>query len=302
MYVDYLWSLPSFFNPSTTLQDYARQGSPDEPAKLPPARTPRPLTTIARSPENVPMPAAPKMTVEIWSDVICPFCYIGKRKFEAALAQLSNHDQLDVVWRSFQLQPDTQTDPTRNAVQNLAEKKGWTLDVTRQAIADVSARAQLEGLTFDYERTVVANTFDAHRLAHYATSRSKGDAMQERLFKAYFVDGQNIADHAVLTTLAVDAGLPANDVRDVLSSGQFAAEVQRDIEQAQRYGINGVPFFVFNHKYAVSGAQDSAIFVQALQQSLAEWTNTTAAVSSSSPPAAAPAASGSVCDVEGHCN
>ena len=219
------------------------------------------------------MHAAPKMTVEIWSDVICPFCYIGKRKFEAALAQLPQHrEAIDVVWRSFQLQPDTQTDPTRNAVQNLAEKKGWTLDVTRQAIADVSARAQLVGLTFDYEHTVVANTFDAHRLAHYAASAGQGDAMQERLFKAYFVDGQNIADHAALTTLAVDAGLPEDDVRDVLGSARFAADVQRDIDQASRFGINGVPFFVFNHKYAVSGAQDSSIFLQALQQSLSEWT------------------------------
>ena len=223
------------------------------------------------------MTVAARMTVEIWSDVICPFCYIGKRKFEAALAQLPNHDQLDIVWRSFQLQPDTQTDPTRNAVQNLAEKKGWTLDVTRQAIADVSARAQQVGLTFDYERTVVANTFDAHRLAHYAASRSKGDEMQERLFKAYFVDGQNIADHARLTTLAVAAGLRPDEVTEVLSSDQFATDVRRDIEQARRFGINAVPFFVFNHKVAVSGAQDSAIFVQTLQQSLAEWTDSATA-------------------------
>jgi predicted DsbA family dithiol-disulfide isomerase len=237
------------------------------------------------------------MTVEIWSDVICPFCYIGKRKFEAARAQLPKDAPIDVIWRSFQLQPDTQTDPTRNAVQNLAEKKGWTLDVTRQAIADVSTRAQLVGLTFDYERTVVANTFDAHRLAHYAASRSQGDAIQEHLFKAYFVDGRNIADHAELTTLAVAAGLPADDVRRVLSSGQFAADVQRDIEQAQRFRINGVPFFVFNRTYAVSGAQDSAIFAQALQQSLAEWKG---AVTTASP---APAATGGdVCDREGHCD
>ena len=241
------------------------------------------------------MTAAPRMTVEIWSDVICPFCYIGKRKFETALAQLPNRDQLDVVWRSFQLQPDTQTDPARNAVHNLAEKKGWTLDVTRQAIDDVSARAKLEGLTFNYDRTVVANTFDAHRLAHFATTQGKGDAMQERLFQAYFVDGQNIADHASLTTLAADAGLPADAVRDLLSGDQFTADVHRDIDQAQRYGINGVPFFVFNHRYAVSGAQDSSIFLQALQQSLSEWAGTAA---TSSPP---PAATGDICSPDGRC-
>ncbi len=240
------------------------------------------------------MTDARKMTVEIWSDVICPFCYIGKRKFEHALAQLPQRGQVEVIWRSFQLQPDTQTDPSRNAVQNLAEKKGWTLEVTRQAIADVTARAKQVGLAFDYERTVVANTFDAHRLAHYASNQGQGDAMQERLFQAYFVDGQNIADHAALTTLAVDTGLAAYEVRDVLIGDQFAAEVQRDIEQASRFGINAVPFFVLNHKYAVSGAQDSAIFVQALQQSLAEWTGAAAA---SQPPAVA----GNVCDRQGSC-
>jgi predicted DsbA family dithiol-disulfide isomerase len=243
------------------------------------------------------MTDAQKMAVEIWSDVICPFCYIGKRKFERALEQLPNRDLIDVVWRSFQLQPDTQTDPTRNAVQHLAARKGWTLDTTRQAMADVSARAKLEGLTFDYERTVVANTFDAHRLAHYATAAGQGDAMQERLFQAYFVDGQNIADHTVLTALAVDAGLPADDVNRALSSGQFAADVRRDIDQAARFGINAVPFFVFNHRYAVSGAQDSSLFLQALQQSLAEWTN--AEVASSPQP---PAASGDVCDRQGDCD
>jgi len=242
------------------------------------------------------MTVAHKMTVEIWSDVICPFCYIGKRKFEIALAQLPNHDQIEVIWRSFQLQPETQTDPSRNAVQNLAEKKGWTRDVTRQVIADVTARARLVGLTFDYDRTVVANTFDAHRLAHYADSAGKGADVQERLFKAYFVDGQNIADPTVLTTLAVDAGLAADEVRNVLSGDQFAADVQRDIDQASRFGVNGVPFLVFNHKYAVGGAQDSSIFVQALQQSLAEWTGTTA---SSAPP---PAAAGDVRDREGRCD
>jgi len=297
MHFHYVWAAPSDLNPSTMPQGYARKGSPDEPAKL---LTVAPTAAVKSPPPNrhsrKPMPASRKMQVEIWSDVICPFCYIGKRKFESALAQLPQRDQIEIIWRSFQLQPDTQTDPTRNAMRHLAEKKGWTLDVTRQVITDVTARAGLVGLTFDYERTVVANTFDAHRLAHYATTQGKGDAMQERLFKAYFIDGQNIADHAQLTTLAVAADLPADEVSHVLSGDQFAADVQRDLDQAQRFGINAVPFFVFNHKYAVSGAQDSAIFLQALQQSLAEWAGTTA---SWSPP---PAAAGDVCDRQGNCD
>jgi len=242
------------------------------------------------------MPDSPKMTVEIWSDVICPFCYIGKRKFESALAQLPQRDRVDVLWRSFQLAPDTKTDPTRNAVRNLAEKKGWTLDFTRQAVAEVSDRARQVGLAFDYDRTVVANTFDAHRLAHFAATHGKGNEMAERLFQAYFVDGRNIADHTLLTALAVDTGLPADDVSGVLASARFATEVHRDINQAARMGINGVPFFVFDHKYAVSGAQDTTIFVQALQQSFAEWTG---AVASSSHQ---PAAAADVCDLQGTCD
>ena len=218
------------------------------------------------------MPDSPKITVEIWSDVICPFCYIGKRKFESALAQLPQRDRIEVVWRSFQLQPDTQTDPTRNAVKHLAERKGWTLEYTRQAIADISSRARDVGLQFDYDHTVIANTFDAHRLAHYAAMRDKGDEMAEQLFQAYFTDGRNIADPVTLTALASIIGLPADEVTTILASGQFTDEVRGDIQQAMRFGINGVPFFVFDRKYAVSGAQDSSIFLQALQQSLAEST------------------------------
>jgi predicted DsbA family dithiol-disulfide isomerase len=223
------------------------------------------------------------MTVEIWSDVICPFCYIGKRRFESALAQLPQRDRIEVVWRSFQLQPDTQTDPTRNAVRHLAERKGWTLEFTRQAIADISSRARDVGLTFDYDRTVIANTFDAHRLAHYAAAEGKGDEMAEQLFHAYFTDGRNIADHAVLTALASHIGLPEDGVKRVLDSDQFAAEVGRDIDEASRFGINAVPCFVLDRKYAVSGAQDPAILLQALQQSLAESTGN--AVSPDSPSA-----------------
>jgi predicted DsbA family dithiol-disulfide isomerase len=204
------------------------------------------------------------MKVEIWSDVICPFCYIGKRKLESALAQLPQLDRVEICWKSFQLQPDTKTDPTRNALQHLAERKGWSMDFARQAAADLSARAKDVGLAFNYDRTVVANTFDAHRLVHYAATRGKGDAMTEQLFKAYFTDGRNIGDPAFLTELAVSVGLPDDDVQRALASGQFSDEVRSDIDDALQMGINGVPFFVFDKRYAVSGAQDTSVFIEAL--------------------------------------
>jgi predicted DsbA family dithiol-disulfide isomerase len=208
------------------------------------------------------------MQVEIWSDVVCPFCYIGKRQLEAALEQLPGRDRVQVTWRSFQLGPDTKTDPSRNAIQHLAEKKGWTLESTREAVAGVAGRAQAVGLTFDYEQTKVANTFDAHRLAHYATGAGKGDEIAEALFRAYFVEGRNVGDHDTLAQLAASAGLPEDEVREVLRSGRFADEVRRDLQTAAQFGINSVPCFVLDRKYAVSGAQGSDILLQALQQAV----------------------------------
>jgi len=210
------------------------------------------------------------MQIEIWSDVVCPFCYIGKRQLEAALEQLPDRDRVQVTWRSFQLGPDTKTDPSRNAIQNLAEKKGWTLDFTRQAVIDVSNRAQAVGLTFDYERTKVANTFDAHRLVHYAASAGKGDEIAEVLFRAYFVEGRNVGDHDTLSQLAAGVGLPEDEVREVLRSGRFADEVRHDVRTAAQFGIDSVPCFVLDRKYAVSGAQGSPVLLQALQQALTE--------------------------------
>ncbi len=212
------------------------------------------------------------MKIEIWSDVICPFCYIGKRKLESALAQLPKRDRVQISWKSFQLQPDTKTDPTRNALQHLAERKGWSMDVARQAAADISGRAKDVGLTFNYDRTVVANTFDAHRLVHYASMHGKGDTMTEQLFKAYFTDGRNIADPVVLTELAAGAGLPGDEVKNVLATGQFSDEVRSDIDDALQMGINGVPFFVFDGRYAVSGAQDTSVFIEALTRAQNEPT------------------------------
>jgi len=210
------------------------------------------------------------MQVEIWSDVVCPFCYIGKRQLEAALEQMPGRDRVQVTWRSFQLGPDTKTDPTRNAIQNLAEKKGWTLDFTRQAVADVSNRAQLVGLEFDYEQTKVANTFDAHRLAHHAATVGKGDEMAEALFRAYFVEGRNVGDHDTLMQLAVGVGLEEDVVREVLASGRFAGEVRQDLQTAAQFGISSVPCFVLGRKYAVNGAQGASVLLQALQQALAD--------------------------------
>jgi len=214
--------------------------------------------------------SATKMKVEIWSDVMCPFCYIGKRKFEAALAQFPQRDQVEIVWKSFQLDPTLETDTSKSVQQSLAESKGWSAEQTEEAMSYVVNMAKGVGLTYHFDKAVVANSFDAHRFSHLAKKHGLQDQAEERLFAAYFIEGKNTADHQTLIQLGVEIGLGANDVKKVLDGNDFAAEVQKDIAEARQIGVNGVPFFVFKKKYAVSGAQDSKVFLDVLTKSLAE--------------------------------
>ena len=211
------------------------------------------------------------MDVEIWSDVMCPFCYIGKRKFENALSQFPQRDRVNVVWKSFQLNPDLTTEPGKNINQYLAEVKGWSLDEAKSMNDRVTAMASEVGLTYDFDRAVVANSFDAHRLIQLAKQHGLGDAAEERLFRAYFTEGRDTSDHATLLELGTEIGLEETAVRDVLSSNQFADAVQRDVYEAQQVGARGVPFFVLDRRYAVSGAQQPETFLGALNTAWTEW-------------------------------
>lgn len=218
------------------------------------------------------MPIVPKstttistMTVEIWSDVMCPFCYIGKRRFETALAQFAGQDSVQIIWRSFQLNPDLQTEPDKSVARSLQEQKGWTDEQTREAMTYVTEMAKTVGLHYNFDKAVVANSFDAHRFTHFAKSKGKQMEAEERLFAAYFSEGKNTADHQTLAQLGADIGLDSAQVLQVLATNAFADAVEQDIEQARQFRISGVPFFVFNRKFAVSGAQEPAAFLQALE-------------------------------------
>lgn len=206
------------------------------------------------------------MKVEIWSDVMCPFCYIGKRHFEAALQEFPGRDSVTVEWKSFQLNPGMVTDPSRNINQYLAEIKGISLEQAQAMNARVTEMAKDAGLTYDFDKAIVANSFDAHRLSHFAKRFGTQDEVEERLFRAYFTEGKNTADHDTLVQLAADAGLDADAVRTMLAGKDFAEDVERDIYEAQQVGARGVPFFVFDEKYAVSGAQPVRLFVQVLNK------------------------------------
>ena len=205
------------------------------------------------------------MKVEIWSDVVCPFCYIGKRKFERALNSFAQKDQIEIVWKSFQLDPEASSSGT-DYQKNLSDRKGWSPEQTRQIIDNVSKTAADVGLDYHFEKAIAANSFDAHRLSHLALRHGLQDAAEEALFKAHFIEGKNIADHTVLAQIGATIGLDATDVKNMLESQEFADNVRNDIKDASQLQVSGVPFFVFDRKYAVSGAQDSEVFLQTLQK------------------------------------
>jgi len=233
------------------------------------------------------------MKVEIWSDVMCPFCYIGKRKFENALNEFAGRDDIEIRWRSFQLAPDLKTDTTKTVYDYLAERKGWTPDYSRKVHQQLEATAKEVGLNYDFDRAIPANSLKAHRFSHLAARHNLQNLAEERLFAAYFTEGRNIDDDATLIQLGNDLGLNPTEVMLALDSTEYTDAVNRDIEEAARIGVRGVPFFVFNDKYAVSGAQPSEVFLQALQQSYAEYQKEEGAGAISN--------SGATCSADGVC-
>jgi predicted DsbA family dithiol-disulfide isomerase len=210
------------------------------------------------------------MRVEIWSDVVCPWCYIGKRRFETALAAFEHRDEVEVTWRSFQLDPAAPATTSGDPLDRLAAKYGISRADAEMAQARVTSNAATEGLDFHLDRTRSGNTFDAHRLLHHARTAGRQTELKERLLAGYFVEGEAIGQPDVLTRLATDVGLDEATVREVLETGAFAAEVREDEQEARRLGITGVPFFVIDRAYGISGAQPSALMLSALRQA---WTD-----------------------------
>lgn len=234
------------------------------------------------------------MKVEIWSDVMCPFCYIGKRKFEAAMAQFPDSTHVELIWKSFQLDPEAKSVPGQSVYQYLADRKGMNLRQSEQMHDNVANMAREAGLDYHFEKAVIANSFDAHRLAHLAKKHGLGDAMEERLFKAYFTEGADVSDHEVLVRLGKEIGLPEDEIRSVLGSDAYATDVRQDIAEAGQIGVRGVPFFVFDRKYAVSGAQQTAVFLETMEKAFAEWRK-------ANPASNLQVTDGAVCTPDGEC-
>jgi predicted DsbA family dithiol-disulfide isomerase len=210
------------------------------------------------------------MKIEIWSDVVCPWCYVGKRRFENALQRFAHRESVDVLWRSFELDPSAPPIRTGDPAQRLADKYGISRDQASQRQEHIVQLAASEGLHFRFDAAQSGNTFDAHRLLHLAHERGVQDEVKERLFRAYFSEAEPIGDRDTLVRLVSDAGIPASDVRNVLESDSFADDVRADEREARELGITGVPFFVFDRRYGVSGAQPTDVLLQVLDQTWAE--------------------------------
>lgn len=206
------------------------------------------------------------MKVEIWSDVVCPYCYIGKREFEQALARFPHKDQVEVDWKSFELDREAPVRDEDDMYTLLARKYGRTREQAKVMVAGVVERARSVGLEYNMDRAVMGSSFDAHRLIQFAKTHGKADEVEERLFKAHFVLGEHIGDRAVLKLIAEEVGLDGKQVEEMLATEAFTEAVHDDEYEARQIGVRGVPFFVLDRKYAVSGAQASDHFLEALRQ------------------------------------
>lgn len=241
-------------------------------------------------------PASPTMKVEIWSDIMCPFCYIGKRHYEAALAGFLQADRLEVEWKSFQLDPtipETMTEKV-NVYKYLADRKGMSVEQSKRMHEGVVAMAREAGLEYNFDKAVVANSFNAHRLIQKAKMKGLGDTAEELLFKAYFTEGKDFGEIPVLMEIGKAAGLTEAEVQDALSNDEYAYRVTQDVQEAQSLGVQGVPFFVFNRRYGISGAQPVEVFADTLQKSFGEWEKANPVISMTTD-------EGATCSPDGEC-
>ena len=208
------------------------------------------------------------MRVEIWSDVVCPWCYIGKRRLERALGDFPHADEVEIVWRSFQLDPAAPSTPVETVAEHLGRKYGGGPEAGRKMIERTEAVAAEEGMIWRQHEALRVGTLDAHRLLH-AAGALRGE-LKEALLDAYFARAENVADHETLTRIATRVGLDEVQVKEVLTTDRYADEVEADIRRAAAYGATGVPFFVVDQSYGVSGAQPVEVFAQVLDRAWAD--------------------------------
>ena len=207
-----------------------------------------------------------KLKVQIWSDIMCPFCYIGKRRIEEALSQFEHKEAVAIEWKSFQLDAGFIPSSDDNLAEHLAEKYRKDIDWAQNMLDNMTQNAKTAGLDFHFEKSILANSHNAHRLLHLAKKYNLANELEELLFKAYFTEGKDLNNLDTLSQLGIEVGLEAEAVAQVLHSDTYSSAVKQDIQEASAIGVQGVPFFVFENKYAISGAQPAAAFLQTLEK------------------------------------
>lgn len=237
------------------------------------------------------------MKIEIWSDIMCPFCYIGKRHFEAALEKFDHKDHIEIEWKSFQLDPTIpeEVKVRTDISQYIANRKGMDLDDVKTMFSNVAEMAKNVGLDYNFDTQLVANSLKAHRIIQFAKEKNLGDLAEESFFKAYFTNGKDLGDHADLVEIGKETGLTEEDINMALSQDEYLKYAKDDIAEAADLGVDSVPFFVFNRKYAVKGAQPSHHFLDALKQSYADFNKNQTLTTLDSK-------EGASCDIDGNCN
>lgn len=235
------------------------------------------------------------MKIEIWSDVMCPFCYIGKRHFEDALSKFSDKEHIDIEWKSFQLDPTMPDVAEESQEDYLVKRKGMSREQVQGMLQNVTAMAKEAGLDFNFDQSIMVNSQKAHQLIQFAKSKGLGNEIEERLFKAYFTEGKNVADETTLTELGKEIGLDENELQVAFNDDKYLYQMKQDIQEAQNIGVRGVPFFVFDRKYGVSGAQPTEAFLETLNKSFGEWRE-------KNPKTILDISQGQSCDINGNCD
>lgn len=237
------------------------------------------------------------MKIEIWSDIMCPFCYIGKRHFEAALAQFEHKDKVEIEWKSFQLDPTIpeEVKVRTDIAQYISTRKGMAIDDVKAMFQNVTEMAKNAGLDYDFDTQIVANSLKAHRIIQLAKEKNLGDQSEEVFFKGYFTNGKDLGNDSDLLELGQEIGLSEDEVNKALTQDEYLKYAKEDITEAAELGVDSVPFFVFNRKFAVKGAQPAHHFLDALKQSYQDFAKTSTLTTLESNDAAS-------CDIDGNCN
>lgn len=237
------------------------------------------------------------MKVEIWSDIACPFCYIGKKNYESALQKFADASHIELEWYSFQLDPTIPTEgkPGMSMTAYLEQNKGMPASQIGEMFENISQMGKDAGIEFNFDKAVIANTIHAHRLLQLAKTKGLSNEAEEALFKAYFTDGVDIGNLEELKKIGIAIGLEALDLERVLNSDEFLYEVNQDIREGSNIGVRGVPFFVFDRKYGVSGAQPVNVFLETMNKAFSDWRTR-------NPVLKMEGAAGGSCDVSGACD